>query len=113
MDCLFCKIIAGDIPSTVVYEDDTVFCMKDINPQAPIHLLVLPKAHIASAAEIGPENASIVAHIFETIATRIAVGPEFADGFRVVTNCGENGCQSVKHLHFHVLAGEKLSDRMA
>ena len=113
MDCLFCKIIVGEIPSTVVYEDDLIFCMKDINPQAPIHLLVLPKAHIPSAAGINAENSAFVAHIFETIATRIAVGPEFADGFRVVTNCGENGCQSVKHLHFHLLAGEKLSEQMA
>ena len=113
MDCLFCKIIAGDIPSTVVYEDDTVFCMKDINPQAPIHLLVLPKAHITSAAEIGPENAGIVAHIFETIATRIAVGPEFADGFRVVTNCGVDAGQTVPHLHFHILGGKALNLQMA
>ncbi|SMC47798.1 histidine triad nucleotide-binding protein [Papillibacter cinnamivorans] len=107
-DCLFCKIIAGEIPSAKVYEDETIYAFRDIDPKAPVHFLVLPKAHIASAAELGPENAGIVAHIFEVIAA-IAAREGFAQGFRVVTNVGEQGGQSVPHLHFHVLAGRDMS----
>lgn len=113
MDCLFCRIIAGEIPSSVVYEDDICFCMKDIHPQAARHLLVLPKAHIPSAAALSGQTADTVGHIFAVIARITAEDPAFADGFRVVTNCGENGCQSVQHLHFHVLGGQKLSENMA
>ncbi len=112
MDCLFCKIAAGEIPSARVYEDDEIVCFRDINPQAAVHLLVVPKKHVPSAAAVTAETAGLIGHIFEAIATKIAVGEEFRDGFRVVTNAGKNGCQSVPHIHFHVLAGQQLSERM-
>ena len=111
-DCLFCKIIAGDIPSTKVYEDETVYAFRDIAPQAPTHILVVPKAHIDSCGCITPENSAVVAHIFEVIP-QIAKAEGLDKGFRVVSNCGEDGCQSVLHLHFHILGGEKLSEKMA
>ena len=108
MDCIFCKIAAGEIPSTKVYEDDKVLAFKDINPLAPVHILVIPKTHIESAAEITADNSAVVAHIFEVIAKIAKEQGIDKDGFRVVSNCGENGCQSVKHLHFHILGGKKL-----
>lgn len=111
-DCLFCKIIAGDIPSTKVYEDETVYAFRDIAPQAPTHILVVPKAHIDSCGCITPENSAVVAHIFEVIP-QIARAEGLEKGFRVVSNCGEDGCQSVLHLHFHILGGKKLSETMA
>ena len=111
-DCLFCKIISGVIPSTKVYEDETVFAFRDIAPQAPTHILVVPKAHIDSCGCITPENSAVVAHIFEVIP-QIAKAEGLDKGFRVVSNCGEDGCQSVLHLHFHILGGEKLSEKMA
>ena len=111
MDCIFCKIIAGDIPSAKVYEDESVYAFRDIQPQAPVHVLVVPKAHIASADEVNGENAELVAKIFAAIP-KIAKAEGLANGYRVITNCGEDGCQSVKHLHFHVLGGKKLSERM-
>ena len=104
MDCLFCKIAAGEIPSTKVYEDDTVLAFNDINPEAPVHILLIPKQHIASMAEIKPENSAVVAHIFE-VAAEIAAEKGFSDGFRVVSNCGDSAGQTVKHLHFHLMAG--------
>lgn len=107
MDCLFCKIINGEIPSTKVYENEYVYCFKDINPIAPIHYLVIPKEHISGASEITAENSAIVAKIFEAIA-EIAKAEGISDGFRVVTNCGENAGQTVHHLHFHLLAGVKM-----
>ena len=112
MDCLFCAIIKGDIPSKKVYEDEACFAFLDINPQAPVHCLVVPKAHIASADEITEENAGAVAAIFTAIP-RIAAELGLSDGYRIVSNIGENGCQSVKHLHFHILGGKKLSENMA
>ena len=112
MDCLFCEIIKGNIPSAKVYEDECVYAFRDINPQAPVHVLVVPKAHIASANEINGENAEIVAKIFAVIP-KIAKAEGLANGYRVITNCGEDGCQSVKHLHFHLLGGKKLPDQMA
>ena len=111
-NCLFCKIIAGDIPSTKVYEDETVYAFRDIAPQAPTHILVVPKAHIDSCGCITPENSAVVAHIFEVIP-QIAKAEGLDKGFRVVSNCGDDGCQSVLHLHFHILGGEKLSEKMA
>ncbi len=111
MDCIFCKIIAGEIPSSKVYEDESVYAFRDIQPQAPVHVLVVPKAHIASADEVSGENAALVAKIFEAIP-KIARAQGLTNGYRVITNCGEDGCQSVKHLHFHVLGGKKLSERM-
>ncbi len=106
-DCLFCKIIAGEIPSKKVYEDELCYAFYDISPLAPIHFLVVPKLHLASAAEITPENAAVVGHIYAVIA-KLARELGFAEGFRVVTNCGEAAGQTVRHLHFHVLAGTTL-----
>ena len=111
-NCLFCKIIAGQIPSTKVYEDETVYAFRDIAPQAPTHILVVPKSHLDSVAAITPENSAVVAHIFEVIP-QIAAAEGLVNGYRVVSNCGEDGCQSVKHLHFHILGGGKLSEKMA
>ena len=111
-NCLFCKIIAGEIPSTKVYEDETVLAFRDIAPQAPTHILVIPKAHIGSVAEITPENSGVVAHIFEVIA-EIAKAEGLENGYRVVSNCGEDGGQTVRHLHFHILGGRKLALEMA
>ena len=111
MDCIFCKIIAGEIPSAKVYEDESVYAFRDIQPQAPVHVLVVPKKHVASADEINGENADLVAKIFAAIPA-IAKAEGLTSGYRVITNCGEDGCQSVKHLHFHVLGGKKLSERM-
>ncbi len=112
MDCLFCKIILGEIPSGKVYEDDTVFAFRDIAPQAPVHVLIVPKEHIPSADAITAENAARVAEIFTAIP-KIAAACGLANGYRVITNCGEDGCQSVKHLHFHLLGGKKLAEEMA
>ncbi len=110
--CIFCKIIAGDIPSTKVYEDETVFAFRDINPQAPTHILVIPKTHIESVAEIGADNSSVVAHIFEVIA-QIAREEGLENGYRVISNCGPDARQSVHHLHFHILGGRELTEQMA
>ena len=112
MDCLFCKISAGEIPSNKIYEDGMCLAFHDIAPQAPVHALVIPKSHIASASCINSDNSVYVAHIFEIIP-KIAAELGLEDGYRVITNCGENGCQSVKHLHFHILGGKKLSENMA
>ena len=106
-DCLFCKISAGEIPSKKVYEDDLCYAFYDIDPQAPTHFLVIPKAHIGSCGEITGENAGVVGHIFEVISK---VTKELGiDSFRVVSNCGESAGQSVHHLHFHVLAGRDMT----
>ncbi len=112
MDCLFCKIIAGDIPSRKAYEDDMCLAFYDIAPQAPVHVLVIPKEHIESADGVTSENSRYVSHIFEVIPT-VAASLGLENGYRVITNCGEDGCQSVKHLHFHILGGKKLSENMA
>ncbi len=111
-DCLFCRIISGDIPSTKVYEDDQIFAFRDIAPMAPTHILVVPKTHIAGVDEITPENSAIVAHIFEMIPI-IAREEGLTGGYRVVSNIGEDGGQTVRHLHFHILGGKKLSNEMA
>ena len=108
MDCLFCKILAGEIPSTKVYEDDCVYAFKDIAPQAPFHSVVIPKKHIQSAADINSENSVYVSKIFEAVAT-IAKENNLSNGFRVVTNCGEDGGQTVGHLHYHMLGGRLLA----
>ena len=112
MDCIFCKIIAGEIPSTKVYEDEQVFAFRDINPQAPTHILVIPKAHIAGVCDITPENSAVVAHIFEVIPG-IAKAEGLENGYRVVSNCGKDAGQTVFHLHFHILGGKELSLEMA
>ena len=107
MDCLFCKIIAGEIPSAKVYEDEYVYCFKDIAPIAPVHYLIIPKEHISGASEITEENSMLVAKVFEA-AAKIAKAEVFENGFRVITNCGEDAGQTVHHLHFHLLAGVKM-----
>ena len=107
-DCLFCKIIAGDIPSTKVYEDENVYAFRDIEPQAPEHIIIVPKSHMASANEINSENSTVIGKIFEA-AAKIAKDLGFAEkGYRVVNNCGEDGGQTVGHIHFHLLAGRNL-----
>lgn len=112
MDCLFCSIVKGEIPSKKVYEDDMVYAFRDIHPMAPTHVLTVPKCHIQSADEVTEENSRYVAHIFEVIP-KIAKAEGLTNGYRVITNCGEDGCQSVKHLHFHLLGGKKLPESMA
>ncbi len=112
MDCLFCKIIAGDIPSTKVYEDELVYAFRDIAPQAPTHILVIPKAHMASVNEITAENSSVVAHIFEVIP-QIARAEGLVNGYRVASNCGPDSGQTVPHLHFHILGGKTMELHMA
>lgn len=111
MDCLFCSIIKGEIPSTKVYENEAVYAFRDINPQAPTHVLVVPKAHIPSADAITAENSEAVAAVFRAIP-EIAKAEGLEKGYRVITNIGEHGCQSVKHLHFHVVGGKQLSEKM-
>lgn len=107
MDCLFCKIIAGEIPSSKVYEDDYVYAFKDVNPEAPCHILVVPKKHIASMDEINADNSKYVARIFEKIPTIARLGGA-SNGYRVISNCGSDAGQSVFHLHFHVIGGTAL-----
>ena len=111
MDCIFCRIIAGDIPSAKVYEDERVYAFRDINPQAPVHIRGVPKTHIASADEITAENSDAVAAIFTAIP-KIAAAEGLTNGYRIITNIGEDGCQSVRHLHFHILGGKKLPESM-
>ena len=111
-NCLFCKIVAGDIPSTKVYEDEKILAFRDIAPMAPTHILVIPKAHIPSVDGITAENSAVVAHIFEVIP-RIAAAEGLEGGYRVVSNCGDDAGQTVKHLHFHILGGRKLALEMA
>ena len=107
MDCLFCKIIAGEIPSTKVYEDDMVYAFRDINPIAPVHVLIIPKEHISGANKINADNSKYVAHIFEA-AAKIAAQEGYPDSFRIISNCGEDAGQTVHPLHFHLLAGTKM-----
>ncbi len=112
MNCLFCKIIAGEIPSNKVYEDDTILAFRDIAPQAPTHILVIPKTHIPSVDGVTAENSGIVAHIFESIPI-IAAREGLRNGYRVVSNCGPDAGQTVNHLHFHILGGAELQTQMA
>lgn len=108
MDCLFCKIAAGQIPSTKIYEDDNVYAFADIDPQAPFHAIVIPKTHIASANEINSDNSVLIAKVFEAIAV-IAKEQNLENGYRVVNNCGEDGGQTVHHIHFHMLGRRSLA----
>lgn len=112
MDCLFCKIIEGSIPSQKVYEDDAVYAFRDINPMAPVHVLLVPKTHIPSMDGVTAENSAAVARIFEAIP-KVAAAEGLTNGYRAISNCGDDACQTVKHLHFHLLGGRKLPDRMA
>ena len=109
-DCLFCKIIAGEIPGSVVYEDDKVFAFRDINPQAPVHVLIVPKRHMANILECDSETAAALTDAVRTIAAQEGVAES---GFRVVSNCGRDGAQSVPHLHVHLLGGRALGEKMA
>ena len=107
MDCIFCKIINGEIPSNKAYEDDKVLAFYDLEPQAPVHILIVPKEHIACAADITAENSAVIAHIFE-VAAIIAKEKGLDDGFRIVNNCGESAGQTVKHIHFHLMGGRSF-----
>ena len=111
MDCIFCKIAEGTIPSNRVYEDEFCLAFHDINPQTPVHILVIPKLHIGSADEVNEENGVYVQKIFEAIP-KVALAAGLTNGYRVITNCGEDACQTVKHLHFHVMGGKKLPENM-
>ncbi len=110
--CLFCEIVKGNIPSACVYSDDYCYAFKDINPQAPVHILVVPKEHIPSVDGVNADNSHLVAKIFEIIP-KIAAEAGLSGGYRVISNCGDDACQSVKHLHFHILGGRKLAETMA
>ena len=110
-DCIFCKIAKGEIPSTKVYEDDLCVAFHDLNPMAKVHVLIIPKEHITSVAQINEENSYIIAHIFKTIP-QVANLLNLDGGYRVATNCGEHACQSVQHLHFHILGGQQLRSEM-
>ena len=111
-NCLFCKIAAGIIPSTKVYEDEKILAFRDIAPMAPTHILVIPKEHIASVDGITVENSAVVAHIFSVIPG-IAKAEGLENGYRVVSNCGADAGQTVHHLHFHILGGKQLTLEMA
>lgn len=111
MDCIFCKIAAGEIPSNKVYEDEYCLAFHDINPQTPVHVLVIPKMHICCADAITAENSIYVAKIFEAIPT-VAKQAGLKNGYRIISNCGEDACQTVKHLHFHIMGGKKLPEQM-
>ena len=110
-NCIFCKIANGSIPSKEVYSNDMVYAFYDINPQAPVHILVVPKFHIGSCDEVNSDNSKYVSAIFEAIP-KIAKSAGLENGYRVITNIGEDGCQTVKHLHFHILGGKKLEERI-
>ena len=111
-NCIFCKIVAGEIPSTKVYEDETILAFRDIAPQAPTHILIIPKAHIEDTNGITAENSALIARIFEIIP-EIAKQEGLANGYRVATNCGPDSGQMVPHLHFHVLGGKSMGLQMA
>ena len=106
-DCLFCKIIKGQIPSDFVYEDDEIVAFKDLNPQAPVHLLLIPKEHIESADDINQDNSYLIGHIFE-VANKLAKENKLEKGYRIVNNCKEDGGQSVNHIHFHLMGGRQM-----
>ncbi len=112
MDCIFCKIIAGEIPSSKVFENDKVLAFKDISPQAPVHIIVIPKQHIDSIDKIDASNCDILCDIGLAIR-KIAKEQGLENGYRVITNVGEDGAQSVKHLHFHILGGTKLTEKLS
>lgn len=111
-DCIFCKIIKKEIPSEIVYEDEGIIAFKDINPAAPIHILVIPKKHISSIIDMKKEDEAIIGRIYSVI-NKIAKDIGIKEkGFRVILNCGEDGGQEVKHIHFHLLAGKKLGQKI-
>ena len=107
MDCIFCKIAAGEIPAKKAYEDESVVAFYDLEPQAPVHILIIPKEHIASCAEITAESSAVVAHIFE-VAAKLGKELGLDNGYRIVNNCGADGGQTVHHLHFHFMGGRQF-----
>ncbi len=107
MDCIFCKIAAKEVPSEIIYEDEKVLVFKDLEPKAPVHVLVIPKTHISSVMEINEENSEIISHIFKVIK-KLSSKLDLQNGFRVINNCGKYGGQTVNHIHFHVLGGQQL-----
>ena len=110
MSCIFCKIVNGEIPSNKVYEDDKIIAIHDLNPQAPVHVLVIPKEHIACADDINEDNCAVIGHLFSKIPV---IAKELnLDGYRIINNCKENGGQTVMHLHFHLLGGAQLPESM-
>lgn len=111
-DCIFCKIANKEIPSTVVYEDDKIFAFKDINPVAPVHVLIIPKKHIDGADKIKEDDAELLGYIWAKINHIASLCGVLDDGFRVINNCGENGGQTVRHLHFHLIGGVKLDEKL-
>jgi histidine triad (HIT) family protein len=111
MDCIFCKIIAGEIPSKTIYEDELVKAFYDIKPAAPVHFLVIPKKHIAKLSDITAENSAVIAHIYEVIA-KLADELKLEMGYRVIANCGADAGQTVFHIHFHVLSGVKMGEKL-
>ena len=111
-NCLFCKIIAGEIPSSKVYEDEKVYAFRDINPQTPTHILVIPKKHVASMDAIDQASDEDLAACLRALRT-VARQEHLENGYRVISNCGPDACQSVQHLHFHLLGGTRMSERMA
>ena len=110
MDCLFCRIIAGEIPSTKVYEDDAVYAFRDINPQTPVHVLIVPRKHMDNILECDADTATALTDAIRAIAAQEGVAES---GFRVISNCGRDGAQSVNHLHVHLLGGTQLAEKMA
>ena len=111
-NCLFCRIISGDIPSAKVFEDDFVYAFRDINPQAPVHVLVVPKEHLSSLSDTEKSSDALLAGCLRAIRV-IAANEGLENGYRVVSNCGPDACQSVQHLHFHILGGRKMGEQMA
>ncbi|HIQ81123.1 MAG TPA: histidine triad nucleotide-binding protein [Candidatus Scatavimonas merdigallinarum] len=112
MDCIFCKLVDGSVSTKKIYEDEQILAFEDLSPQAPVHVLVIPKAHISNTNALNEENSAVVAHIFATIP-KIAQKMDLSNGYRVVNNCGPDGGQTVFHLHFHILGGKKLNTTMA
>lgn len=108
-NCVFCKIVKGEIPSNKVYEDDKILSFKDLNPEAPVHVLIIPKKHISSLSEVNDEDAEIIAHIFKTVPKLVKELGIDEGGYRIISNCGEDGGQSVPHVHFHLLGGRSLN----
>lgn len=111
MDCIFCMIAEGKIPSKKVYEDDEILSFHDVNPQAPVHVLVIPKTHICCLDAVNSENSDVIKRIFEKIP-EIAREAGITNGYRLISNCGEDACQTVKHLHFHILGGCRMQESM-
>lgn len=112
MDCLFCKIVSGEIPSTKVFENEKVLAFRDIAPQAPVHIIVIPKEHVLNSADdVRKENSAVISEIFETIP-KIAEAEGLSNGYRIISNVGEDGAQTVRHIHFHLLGGAPLSEKV-